>query len=81
MIACIPYPLAYQEIDKDEVIKKIYDTQSVVIDSQTPQRVGIKVEKLYECISTEFQTDGWDQDKVVVYYYTSSNYQQSHFGN
>ncbi|KAA6402960.1 MAG: putative actin, partial [Streblomastix strix] len=52
------------EIDKDDVIKKVYDTQSAVIDSQTPRR-----------------TDRWDQGEVVVYYYTSSSYQQSHFGN
>ncbi|KAA6392720.1 MAG: hypothetical protein EZS28_011754 [Streblomastix strix] len=71
----------FQEIDKDDVITKTYDTQRAVIDSQTPQKVGIKLKKLYEYNSIEFQTDGWDQGEVVVNYYISANQQQSHFGN
>ncbi|KAA6317261.1 MAG: hypothetical protein EZS28_055129 [Streblomastix strix] len=62
---------------KDDVMKKIYDTQVQRLIHKRHKGLGLK----QETISIEFQTDGWDQGEVVVYYYTSSNYQQSHFGN
>ncbi|KAA6392413.1 MAG: hypothetical protein EZS28_012061 [Streblomastix strix] len=61
--------------------RKMYDVWNVVIYSLTPQRVETVQLKLYEYISTEFQTDGWDQGEVVVYYYTSYNYEQYIFGD